>query len=46
VVQVYAKGSLAGFRRNNLKPREKRTVEIALPSAADDVRIGGLTASR
>ena len=46
VVQAYAKGSLAGFRRINLKPREKRTVEIALPPAAADVRVGGLTASR
>ena len=43
VVQAYVNGSLAGFRRIGLKPREKRVVELKLPGPAGaDVRIAGL----
>ncbi len=31
VVQAYVAGSLAGFQRVTLKPREKRTVEFSIP---------------
>jgi len=46
VVQVYAKGSLVGFRRVLLKAHEKRPVEVALPSSPTSVTVAGRTVSR
>jgi beta-glucosidase len=46
VVQAYAKGSLAGFRRITLKPKEKRLVEIPVTADAGMVTVGGLTVNR
>ena len=46
VVQAYVKGSLAGFRRITLRPREKQTVALALPPDTGEVTIAGLKAAR
>ncbi|MBS1859537.1 MAG: glycoside hydrolase family 3 C-terminal domain-containing protein [Acidobacteria bacterium] len=35
VVQAYVNGSLAGFQRITLKPKETRTVEIPVPGTAE-----------
>jgi beta-glucosidase len=43
VVQAYVKGSLAGFQRITLKPKETRTVEIPLGTDVSEVTIAGLT---
>ncbi len=46
VVQAYVKGSLAGFRRITLRPREKQTVALPLPPDTVEVTVAGLKAAR
>jgi hypothetical protein len=47
VAQLYVNRALAGFQRIPLRPRQKKTVEFAMPAGtgALNIAVGGLTAA-